>query len=1071
MSNPQKISSESQALLAAQNDSERLQVFQELKPRCIALSRCILTSSPNNRELTAALAELYPTLQNAAQERLDEKLGDYVFFPLSHVFRRYRELNDHSLELALLCLEVLICTCWRVNISAEMGKQLLILLTFVIGGNPNVEEQQQEEGNRSEETKLAGCRCLLNLFGSFVRSGGAAVIGEADSIPAVGHTVTTLLTTFSEADMLELQIVSLQAMDKLLLETVKDEDMRASFYPGVVSGVVRALGLGKTTKRPYQVLKDMVKLLERLISRVLDDVRVFNLPDAEASDTESVGIRRTKSWLKATAANTKVSLEQVLKLRTHPKIEVRTAVLQLSLQLLELCSSSLDEATMILVETLVVIAGNEDESLASLAGNSIRVMASMEGKVKDAVRECLDAWIAGLPRVMTGNNEDAKQRVITRLSVAFGLCMELNMESDILRDMLADGIKESLLAAKAPENAGTTLVRATPVRPKLEMLLADHTTSGGRIAKFQDVIVGQRSQMGTMESMKRLLGALRLSSEENGMALAQRHLRDAGARGLSVNERAVSFWIAINLLRGSVSAGNEVDMYLDFGLLEPSILQRHVTDELLALALENLITTNQDEAESVENAPLHCLALEALSLVAETQKREFRGELVDALYPVVHNLGSSSAEVQNHSIVALNNIAASCEYSSAKELLLDNVDYMVNAVSLKLNIFDLSPQAPIVLNMMLKLVGPKLVPHLDDLVVSMFSILDGFHEYEKLCEELFVVLASIVKESSKGDPDVKRIEFDGETMGGNRRKKRRILKDNEFILFLKEYRDENRPRLEPLDSLPVDEEEMDGDEADGKFPRKPWGKGKGKDKDNPLSSPAPDDNEGKDEDGPPPPPPEEESPPPSKTYDIVQRITRLSQHYLTHGSFSLRAKVLHLIKDSTSTLSMNEREYLPVINDIWPMVYARLHDPEPGVVIQACQAISGIAETSGDFLASRVRDGLPGIFKVYNHAWANLVKERRGGSGGMGVYGTGYKLWDAVVKMLTALVEHVGVSDEVLDKVCDMCGAEVLREREDLRSALEEAAPDTVWLVLESSKMEERKWEERMPVGFVVPVF
>jgi hypothetical protein len=86
---------------------------------------------------------------------------------------------------------------------------------------------------------------------------------------------------------------------------------------------------------------------------------------------------------------------------------------------------------------------------------------------------------------------------------------------------------------------------------------------------------------------------------------------------------------------------------------------------------------------------------------------------------------------------------------------------MVNAVSLKLNVFDLSPQTPVVLKMMLKLVGPKLVPHLDDLVVSIFSILDGFHEYERLCEELFLVLGIIVEESSKGDPDVKLIEAAG----------------------------------------------------------------------------------------------------------------------------------------------------------------------------------------------------------------------------------------------------------------------------------------------------------------------
>lgn len=878
---------------------------EQLKPPCIAVSKFILTSKPNRRELTAALGSLHTALQRIPHEKLDAKLGDYVFFPLSHVFRQYQQLNDRAVELALLCLDMLVCSCWRVQIAPEMAKQLLILVTFVVGGRPGA---AAEDAARSEETKLAGCRCLLDLFSSLER-GGETLLDEVDTMPAAGHTVTTLLGAFEKGEMLQLQVVSLQALEKLLLHAVRDEDTRASFYPGVVSGIIKALGMGKTTKRSYTVLKDMVRLLERLIATVLDDRHIPKLPESDAVEKgeETLKLTRSRPWMKATAANTKVALEQVLKLRTHPKVEVRTAVFELARGLLENCAQSMDEATTILVETLVVISGDADEALARLAENTVRVMAMMGDKVKDAVRGCLDRWIGALPKVMAGSDEDAKQRVITRLSTAFGLCTELEMESDLLRDMLADGIKESLLAANASTRPETSLVRATPVQPRLEMLLVDrsNSTEGSQVAKFPDIMAQQRSQTGTMDSMKQLLASLGQSA--SGLQLAQRHLRDASLPGLPPASRATSLWISLSLLRGSLSADTELSLYLDYDLLEPSPLQRHVLDELLSLSLTSLTTSVESPSESEENAPLHCLALESLSLIAETHKRHFRTELVDALYPVVHHLGSESAEVQQHAIVALNNIAHSCEYGSAKALLLDNVDYMVNAVSLKLNIFDLSPQAPVVLNMLLKLVGPKLVPYLDDLVVSIFSILDGFHEYERLCEELFMVLGVIVEESSKGaDEEAKRIEGGAKNATARSRKIRRPLKDDELIQFFKNSRDENRPRLDPLPEPEDEEDEGDegeeGEDPKAGHPRKPWGK--------PKAEPTLPLNE-EDEEERPPPNPEEEPPKPSKTYEIVQRITRLSQHYLTHGSMHMRAKVLSLVSNATHTLAVNESEYLP----------------------------------------------------------------------------------------------------------------------------------------------------------------
>jgi hypothetical protein len=116
-------------------------------------------------------------------------------------------------------------------------------------------------------------------------------------------------------------------------------------------------------------------------------------------------------------------------------------------------------------------------------------------------------------------------------------------------------------------------------------------------------------------------------------------------------------------------------------------------------------------------------------------------------------------------------------------------------------------------------------------------------------------------------------------------------------------------------------------------------------------------------------------------------------------------------------------------------------------------------------MATRVKEGWPGLRTVYAQAWGNLEKERRvnSASANMGIYGVNYKVWDAMVMMLTALVKHAGVYDEISNEICEMCGR-VLAERKDLREALEEAgSADAVWLEMESW---ERKtdWREKMPV-------
>ena len=146
---------------------------------------------------------------------------------------------------------------------------------------------------------------------------------------------------------------------------------------------------------------------------------------------------------------------------------------------------------------------------------------------------------------------------------------------------------------------------------------------------------------------------------------------------------------------------------------------------------------------------LQALALECLVLQAEQLSKSYRPELMESLYPVLSLLGSQNGSLQHHAMTALDLLARACQYLSVTDMLVDNVDYLVNSIALKLNSSNLAPQAPQVLLMMVRLCGARLIPYLDDLIGGIFMALDDFHGYPNLVEMLFEVLSGIVDEGAK----------------------------------------------------------------------------------------------------------------------------------------------------------------------------------------------------------------------------------------------------------------------------------------------------------------------------------
>jgi hypothetical protein len=183
---------------------------------------------------------------------------------------------------------------------------------------------------------------------------------------------------------------------------------------------------------------------------------------------------------------------------------------------------------------------------------------------------------------------------------------------------------------------------------------------------------------------------------------------------------------------------------------------------------------------------------------------------------------------------------------------------------------------------------------------------------------------------------------------------------------------------------------------------------------------------------------------PTKVYTMVESIARLSQHYLTSGSPYLRLRLLDLISTATGALYSDEDAFLPLVNDIWPVVVKRLYDPEPFVVIGAANAIGKIFEAAGDFMSTRVQTEWPDLVKLVRQ-WKKKAEGERRGKHGRGTHALSWQVWDALVGLLVAILKYVRINDGMFDEALDILSGRF--DRVDVREALETINAEAVWLV------------------------
>lgn len=1036
-------------------------LFNQLKPCCVSISQLAIRQQGDSstfKRLSELTDELYRILNDQVNRDvtvLDSKLADYVFFPLSSIFRSHDQYPKRLIELAIKCLTVIIIHGWKSNISPQILQQLLILLTFIVGGVPG----QEREHDVPEETELESLRALTALVTvAGTSSTAATALTEEKLVPTLGHTITVLLGCAADGRTSSIQLEALRTLS-CFYTSIKDHAALASFLPGLVSSLTKLLA--KPQREKTRVLVGSIQSLGLVLVKVLGDVRTRSITAKLNSDTpteaEQGGVL-SPSWLNATKSQIKLALATVLKLRTSDNPDVREALLAFCLVLLDECHTSLENSSSVLVETAIVLSPTH--STTSLTGTSLQDLAIIYPELGETVKVTCYNWITSLPRIMQSADESKKQAAVRNLMKGMALVSSLQLDSSLLDESIAAALKDSVTSLITGAKPSKILDETTP---DASWYNQDIVRVGDTPKQYSNVLLGEESQVETRSAMIDLLSNVGPASQQTRLAAEMLdHARD-----LSGDAQIASFWLSFELLKAAFSRSNELDDLLDFSSLGSGGEDSETTfQELYAFAV--VLLDSHSELSEIDWR-LEATALEVTAFAASRSGEAFRPELIDVLYPTTAFLGSASSQLREHAITTLNVLAVSCGYTSVSELIIENVDYMINSVSLRLNTFDISPASTKVLVMITRLTGSRLLPYLDDVVASIFAALDNYHGYPAFVESLFAVLKEVVEQGVKSD----KLLLEGRQNGPESHKKAAgsHVTIDDIVNLLKRRRE--RETEASIDDV---------NDTTNHHPQKPWGAKDQKPEDGGAEETDEDavNNEV-----------EKEKPPKTPTYTLLEKIAGLTQHYLTSPSPTLRKSLLDLLATVSPALSGDEDSFLPLINAVWPVVITRLYDEEAFVIISACDALCALSATAGDFLASRIKtEWWDGLGKWCRKKKLEAIQSRGKGSthrestrpgqtaattsqgivipvmtgsdrlsyqsaeitkssvsGGLGKFAQSAQIWDSVIRMLTAIVSHVRLDAEIFDEVLDLL-SEALSQKVEARRALEAVNGDAVWLAM-----------------------
>ncbi|EMR10011.1 hypothetical protein PNEG_01767 [Pneumocystis murina B123] len=1007
------------------NIKSNLSAFSKLKPICMRLS-CVWTDSNLQPDVYVSLEALYKVLSSfSSEELLGCTISDYVFLPLSHLWRGYLNLDDRLKEGLLRCTNELIRIGWGVEMSDALFKQLCMLLTGFIKPMSGLER------NLPEDLCLEGLEGLYMLFKC--KKECRKCLGNDEKelddglIAIIGYTISVLLEIYEKTLWNRLQNKCVDVLQVFLFEVVEDKSVLRRFLPGIMSCVCQLVVNGKV-KYSRAIIASVVlsrrlletcfadDSLEEVVDRVevkkmdqkmsLDHIRNMlsvdsnvlevNKDVSKVSDNTLEGRAPigSEEWLMNTRERVYTVCNILLSLKAHSNRQVRQEILEFSIGVFNTCFKTLCNCIQLLLSTILFLAGDLEESIQNI---SVKFLFQLEEQkyseqefedvINMLLKEYLDAW----PRLNLLSDEDAKRHHLIAMMHIVSFLSKRNLESSFVFDFLIHRISDSLHFA-----TDTKILKKTDlIQPlfyfNIQDLSDSHIYSGLKFPVFRFENIENNLTFFALENLFAIFGKYSTIKFFNSLLYKIK---------TSTYEPRTNIlrWIFLcNLRRMIHDSSFQHDQNIDVNM--ERIYMNVYTDSLNYIS--EFSSHMYDEAMNwnvPQDKVVHiCLDLEIISLIAKKLGKQFRIEFVDCLYPIVYLLGSRCEAIIQHARICLNNLAVYCEYDSIQDLLIGNVDYLINAINLKLNTFDVFPTGPVVLIILLRLVGPTMVPYLEDVVDSVFAILDNYHGYSNLVSVFFSFLNEVVRINGIVErPKISQVVEDDIHSAGP------CLEVMQIVTKIRSlyHTDATEIMGTTFDSL-----------------------------NHSTSSENLSNNMNK------------------VTLKIIQKISNKSQMFLNHQSSNIRNELLKMLSVSIPFLASDERSFLPFVNDIWPLIIGQLNLNEmTSIITSSLNVITLLCVYAKNFMTSRLsKHGIKILCNLLNTSCQQDI---------LGIadkFSRSVSIQNGIFAAFDAAIENVKLPDKCVDKIIESVISFLKKpskglEIEALKKTLEKRHPDKLWL-------------------------
>lgn len=875
--------------------------FNLLRPICIRLSQITFADNEasiiGNRELPSLLDELNILLEKLIEDygSLSPKLGDYIFVPLSSMLKTCKDIPEHHVVILFGILSKLTKLCWKEPNSIDKAAfaQLFAVCTFLI--SPNLENTRLV--GQSVEFQMTGLEMLRSFYCT-------AAFKQKDNtiLASMAHSITILLI-LSENGEREVQLNALDTLG-LLIDSLDDGEILSNVLPGIVSSFVKSMSKPGITTH-YSIICTLLLVLKKVLSMVYNDKELVVSTNVKKGEVEikleNPGRHRDVKWIRATSFQMKMAFEGVFpKLVRRDNAQINSALFDLCLTALECSKHSLFPCTELLITTALMCEGGDLRRLRYY-------------------QEEIGYYLRGDQFNVTTEFQETKQFVLINnaLSVLDGDHLNRFKIPYLILSRVNDSMKaqiESILAVK----------KASPiVGTSFELTTAEPRTNQAAL-KLPNI--SKDTYENVMKTLKHLGSALNPTDLEEAVKgfLSQ----DYDVRKDSVQQ----LWIVSNLVYGHKTSS--AVSFLTFANDEELACQY----DILETANDYISTlSNIDKLDPIQASNVS-IALFSIKQMIETMGVDFQHEILDYIYNIVECFAANDEMIKDISGDILLYLAQSFYSGSMLVLLEDNVDYLVDGISIRLDncLFE---RAYMVLRVLIKFSGFDLVERLNDVMEKMFRMLEYYHGYDNLC----IVLLTLFHDVS--------IEIRKKFISDNPNESLELQKCNRDsfspwgmsnIDQLLDILDTQKSTLENLqDSEHLEPPEKSAEEF---F----------KEKFEADSDDEEEDTEASSDEQIPHPQADWHSPIPRNAYHLLLRFWAYADRFLTHVSRTVRIKSLSLLILLCPLLSTEQSSFLPSVAKIWSVAVQISQTSDYFQTAKAYELLANLVKHTDSFLLSRV---------------------------------------------------------------------------------------------------------------------